>query len=229
MDDLLGAVERALGHRFSDRSLLELALTHASFDTEQARPTGTNGRLEFLGDVVLGLIVSTDLYNRWDMAEGEMTKTRASVVNESALAAVGMTLGIPAAVRLGRGEDAGGGRAKPAIVADTVEAVIAAVYLDAGFEVAQRVVLDLWRPLIEANAITPGETDHKSILQEILASRGLVLEYRTTGSGPDHERMFDTVVMIEGEVAGRGTGTSKKRAEAIAAREALATLGLDNA
>jgi ribonuclease-3 len=227
VDDSLDRLEATLGHTFADRSLLIVALTHPSHVAEQDQPADSYGRLEFLGDAVLGLVVTSELYTRWDMSEGQMTKTRAAVVSERPLAVIGTQLGLPEAMFLGKGEEASGGRNKEAIVSDVMESVLAAVYLDGGFDVVSAVILNLWRPLIEQGAATPGEADHKSTLQEALAVRGQTPVYRTEGGGPEHARIFDTEVLVDGAVVGRGTGSSKKRAEAVAAREALAALGLD--
>ncbi|MEX2323870.1 MAG: ribonuclease III [Acidimicrobiia bacterium] len=227
MDDPLDRLEAALGHSFVDRSLLIVALTHPSYGAEQEQLADSYGRLEFLGDAVLDLVVTTELYTRWDMSEGEMTKTRAAVVSERPLAVLGTQLGLPEAMYLGKGEEVSGGRNKDAIVSDVMESVLAAVYLDGGFDAVSAVILRLWRPLIEQGAATPGEADHKSTLQEALAVRGEAPVYRTEGSGPDHERIFDAEVLVDGVVVGRGTGSSKKRAEAVAASEALTALGLD--
>lgn len=227
MDDPVDRLEASLGHTFADRSLLILALTHPSYASEQDPPPESYGRIEFLGDAVLGLVVTTELYTEWELSEGEMTKTRAAVVSERPLAALGTAIGIPEAMFLGKGEEASGGRTKAAIVSDVVEAVLGAVYLDAGYDVASRVILDLFRPLIEQGAAVPGEADHKSTLQEALAVRGESPVYNTEGSGPDHARVFDAEVIIDGVIMGRGRGSSKKRAEALAAKEALRALGLD--
>jgi ribonuclease-3 len=215
-----------LGFKFRDPELIDRALAHRSYCAEHP-DTLSNERLEFLGDAVLGLVVTSELYTRWDMSEGQMTKTRAAVVSERPLAVIGTQLGLPEAMFLGKGEEASGGRNKEAIVSDVMESVLAAVYLDGGFDVVSAVILNLWRPLIEQGAATPGEADHKSTLQEALAVRGQTPVYRTEGGGPEHARIFDTEVLVDGAVVGRGTGSSKKRAEAVAASEALAALGLD--
>lgn len=229
MGDRIDAVASAIGHEFTDRSILELALTHPSFDPEQPSPVGSNGRLEFLGDAVLGVVVSAELYEAWDLTEGEMTKARASVVNETTLAEIGASVGIGEALRLGRGEDAAGGRQKLPILADAMEAVIAAVYVDAGYESARQVVLGLWRPILAERATAPGERDHRTVLQETLARMGLDPVYEVVGSGPDHSRWFEAAVSVEGEVVGRGSGTSKKRAQHAAARDALTRIRPDDA
>jgi ribonuclease-3 len=222
------ALQAAIGYTFGDASLLDLALTHRSFTAEEDFDE-SNERLEFLGDAVLGLIVSTELHEAWDLSEGEMAKVRAAVVNESTLAAVAQGAGLDNAVRISRGEDASGGRAKASILADAMEAVIAAVFLDGGLAAARRVVLARWRPLIAERAAVPGERDYKTRLQEVLARDGRLPVYDVVGSGPDHSRVFEAVVRVDGEVLGRGGGSSKKRAQQSAARAALEARGIADA
>jgi ribonuclease-3 len=222
------ALQAAIGYTFGDPSLLDLALTHRSFTAEEDFDE-SNERLEFLGDAVLGLIVSTELHEAWDLSEGEMAKVRAAVVNESTLAAVAQGAGLDNAVRISRGEDASGGRAKASILADAMEAVIAAVFLDGGLAAARRVVLARWRPLIAERAAVPGERDYKTRLQEVLARDGRLPVYDVVGSGPDHSRVFEAVVRVDGEVLGRGGGSSKKRAQQSAARAALEARGIADA
>ena len=222
------ALQAAIGYTFADPSLLDLALTHRSFTAEEDVDE-SNERLEFLGDAVLGLIVSTELHEAWDLSEGEMAKVRAAVVNESTLAAVAREAGLDNAVRMSRGEDASGGRTKASILADAMEAVIAAVFLDGGLEAARRAVLARWRPLIAERAALPGERDYKTRLQEVLARDGRLPVYDVSGSGPDHSRVFDAVVRVDGEVLGRGSGSSKKRAQQAAARAALEARGVADA
>ena len=221
-------LEATLGYRFGDPSLLELALTHRSFTAEEDAEE-SNERLEFLGDAVLGLIVSTELHEAWELKEGEMAKVRAAVVNESTLAAVARSLGIDDAVLISRGEEASGGRTKPSILADATEALIGAVFLDGGLESARRVVLGRWRPIIADRAASPGERDYKTRLQEILAREGDLPVYDVTGSGPDHSRFFEAEVRVGGATLGRGTGSSKKRAQQAAARDALEARGVADA
>ena len=224
--DPAAEVEEALGHEFTDPDLLVEALTHRSLAAEDLEEA-SNERLEFLGDAVLGLIVSTELHTRFTLTEGEMSMVRAAVVNESTLAAIATGLGVGPALRLGKGEDASGGRAKTQILADALEALIGAVYLDAGFKRARKVVRKHWKKVIEERATTPGERDYKTRLQEVLARDGRMPEYAVVGSGPDHDRSFRATVVVDGKVAGTGTGSSKKRAQQVAARRALEDLGHD--
>ncbi len=220
------AVAAALGHDFEDADLLVEALTHRSLSAEEPEEA-SNERLEFLGDAVLGLVVATELHTRWALTEGEMSMVRAAVVNEATLAGIATTLGLGKALRLGKGEDASGGRDKSQILADALEAVIGAVYLDAGFKKTRKVVRRLWTAVIEERATTPGERDYKTRLQEVLARSGSMPEYAVVGSGPDHERAFRASVVVAGQVAGTGTGSSKKRAQQVAARRALEAMGED--
>ncbi|MBI5156750.1 MAG: ribonuclease III [Acidimicrobiia bacterium] len=220
------AVARALGHEFDQAELLAEALTHRSLPADDPAEV-SNERLEFLGDAVLGLVVAAELHNHWVLSEGEMSMVRAAVVNETTLAGIAASLGVGEALRLGKGEDASGGRAKPQILADALEALIGAVFLDAGFKKARRIVLKHWSAVIAETAETPGERDYKTRLQEVLARTGVVPEYAVTGAGPDHERIFKATVVIEGRIAGTGSGSSKKRAQQVAARRALEALGDD--
>jgi ribonuclease-3 len=222
------ALETALGYTFVDRSLLDLALTHRSWIGEEDTDE-SNERLEFLGDAVLGLIVSTELHEAWDLTEGEMAKVRAGVVNEATLAVVARSIGLDASLRVSRGEEASGGRYKASILSDGMEALIGAVFLDGGFEAAREVVLERWRPIIAERASAPGERDYKTRLQEVIAQEGSVPVYDMIGSGPDHSRAFAATVRVGDEVIGRGTGTSKKRAQQAAARAALEARGFADA
>lgn len=222
------ALEDSLGYSFVDRSLLDIALTHRSWMGEEVADE-SNERLEFLGDSVLGLIVSTELHEAWDLTEGEMAKVRAAVVNEATLALVARSIGLDAALRVSRGEEASGGRDKASILSDAMEALIGAVYLDGGFEAAHRVVLDRWRPIIAERAAAPGERDYKTRLQEVLAQEGSFPVYDVSGSGPDHSRAFEAVVRVGDGVLGHGTGSSKKRAQQAAARAALEARGVADA
>lgn len=216
-------LESALGYVFDDKSLLILALTHRSLEAEDATET-SNERLEFLGDAVLGLVVADELFESWDLAEGPMAKVRAAVVDEAALAQVARSIGLGAHLRLGKGEDASGGHDKASILADALEAVIGAVYVDGGFDAARRLIAGHWRPLLAERAAAPGRRDYKTRLQEVLAQAGLIPEYSVTGSGPDHDREFAAVVTAGDEMLGQGVGGSKKRAEQAAARAALESL-----
>jgi ribonuclease III len=215
---LLGAPEL-------DAELLNLALTHRSFAYENGG-LPTNERLEFLGDAVLGLVVTEALYlTHPALSEGRLAKLRAAVVNARALAEVGRTLGLGQHVLLGRGEETTGGRDKSSILSDTVEAVLGAVYLDLGFGVASAVVHRLFDPLMAAAADLGAGLDWKTSLQELAADLDLgVPEYLVDDSGPDHAKTFVARVKVTSGVYGEGTGRSKKEAEQQAAETAWRTL-----
>ena len=213
-------LEQQLGAGLSS-SLVERALTHRSFAYENGG-LPTNERLEFLGDSVLGLVVTAALYERHpDLPEGQLAKLRASVVSSRALADVGRTIGLGDWVRLGRGEEVTGGRDKSSILADTLEALLGAVYLDRGIEVATAVIHRLFDPLMRAAAGQGAALDYKTALQELSATRSLgPPEYRTTESGPDHAKEFTAEAVVGGEVLGSGAGRTKKEAEQYAAEQA---------
>jgi len=207
------------------------ALTHRSWCAEHAGEP-SNERLEFLGDAVLGIVVTDHLFHRFpDRPEGQLAKTRASVVSASALAEVGAALGLGRDLRLGKGEDGSGGREKASILADAVEAVIGAMYLDGGIDAVRSFVLDQLTERIGDAALRPGETDYKTRLQEIAAHDGFRPPvYSITESGPDHHKRFHAVVAIGGTTSGAGDGSSKKEAEQRAARAAYdARSALDGA
>ena len=208
-----------------DADLLELAVTHRSFAYEQGG-LPHNERLEFLGDAVLGIVITDALYRGYpDVSEGQLAKLRAAVVNARALADVARTLGLGDCLRLGKGEETTGGRDKSSILADAMEAVIGAVYLSGGIERARALVLRLFIPLIEASAELGAGLDWKTSLQEAAAEAGLGLpEYAVEDTGPDHEKEFTARVLIGGQSFGSGTGRSKKVAEQAAAEEAYRAL-----
>jgi ribonuclease-3 len=215
------ALERALGVAFRDADLRTTALTHRSYAFEHELGAN-NERLEFLGDAVLGLVVTDMAYRAFpDLAEGELAKLRASIVNMSALADVARDLALGDAVRLGKGEEMSGGRDKASILADALEAMLGAIYLDQGLDVATRLIQRLFRPRMTAYARGEGERDYKTILQE-LASQDLrsLPEYRIAERGPDHQKEFTATVFLAGKPWGTGTGRSKKEAEQQAAHEA---------
>ena len=201
------------------------ALTHRSFAYENGG-LPTNERLEFLGDSVLGLVVTDALYRRHpDLPEGQLAKLRAAVVNMRALASIGRTIGVGDHVLLGRGEETSGGREKASILADTVEALIGAVYLEHGLEIARNVVHRLVDPLLESSATMGAGLDWKTSLQELTASRSLgVPEYDVSEEGPDHQKLFPATVLVRGESLGKGSGPSKKEAEQCAAQAAFEIL-----
>jgi ribonuclease-3 len=214
-----------LGHRFGDPGLLHQALSHRSWCGEQNNAP-SNERLEFLGDAVLGVVVAEDVYHRFPaFAEGQLAKIRSAVVNARVLAEVAEELGLGGVLLLGKGEEATGGRAKASILADSLEAVIGAVYLDADWAAARPLVLGLFSGRIDRAAAEPDDFDHKSRLQELTVRRGDgVPRYEVVGAGPDHDRHFAAEVFVGGVRRGAGSGSSKKDAEQDAARRAWAAL-----
>ena len=218
-----------LGHEFADPALLEVALTHRSWCAEhEGEP---NERLEFLGDAVLDLVVAERSYRSHpDLPEGQLAKIRAGVVSAGTRAATARRIGLGDALRLGRGEEASGGSDKDSILADAMEAVLGAVYLDAGLAAAVSVIGALFDPVIEQASADPGIHDYKTRLQELAASRfGSAPRYQLTADGPDHDKRFSATVEVGCRPFGPGTGTSKKRAEQEAARIAWQTLDDDPA
>jgi ribonuclease-3 len=213
-------LEDALGVTL-DPSILERALTHRSYAYENGG-LPTNERLEFLGDAVLGLVITDALYRRYpDEPEGQLAKLRASVVNMKALADVGRTLGLGAYVRLGRGEETTGGRDKSSILADALEALIGAVYLAKGAAAAREWVLEAFAGLLREAAQLGAGLDWKTSLQELAAGRALgVPEYVVTEAGPDHAKTFAATAVVGGDAVGAGEGRSKKEAEQRAAEAA---------
>jgi ribonuclease-3 len=186
----------------------------------------SNERLEFLGDAVLGLVVTDHIYRTYpDLPEGELAKVRASVVSAAALSEVATELGLGEALLLGKGEDGSGGREKPSILADALEAVIGALYLEGGWSAAGQLVLDLMGDRIAEASVGPGGQDYKTRLQEVVARHFTELpRYVLTNEGPDHAKRFFAEVRIGGTVRGWGQGRSKKQAEASAARDAWQAL-----
>jgi ribonuclease-3 len=211
----------ALGDPVLDPELLERALTHRSFAYENGG-LPTNERLEFLGDSVLGVVVTETLYRiHPDLSEGRLAKLRAAVVNARALAEVGRGIGLGEHIKLGRGEQSTGGRNKASILSDTVEAVLGAVHLSGGFEVSALVVHHLFDPLIAAASSLGAGLDWKTSLQELSAEHGLgVPEYLIEDEGPDHAKTFTARVRVGEGVYGNGVGRSKKEAEQAAAETA---------
>jgi ribonuclease III len=213
-------LERALGVKL-DPELFVRALTHRSYAYENGG-LPTNERLEFLGDSVLGLVVTDTLFRGHpDLPEGQLAKLRAAVVNMRALAGVSRSLGLGAFIRLGRGEEGTGGRDKASILADTLEAVIGAVYLDHGLDEASKLIHRLFDPLIDRSASLGAGLDWKTSLQELTAAEMLgVPEYQVEESGPDHQKTFRATVRVAGRAYGSGAGRSKKEAEQQAAEAA---------
>jgi len=221
--DLAGLID-ALGTEI-DADLVDRAVTHRSFAYENGG-LPTNERLEFLGDSVLGLVVTEELFRRHpELPEGQLAKLRAAVVNSRALAEVARALEVGQYLRLGRGEEASGGRDKSSILADAVEALIGAVYIDRGTEPARELVLRLFGELLDGSARLGAGLDWKTSLQELAAGRSLgVPEYQVTESGPDHAKTFRATALVGGDAVGEGVGRSKKEAEQRAAERAWTEL-----
>ena len=218
-------LEEKLGYTFQNRALLENALTHSSCANESRGKLQSNERLEFLGDSILGMVVAEHLYrNHPDLPEGVLTRTRAALVCEDSLVVVAEELGLGQYLRLGKGEEAGGGRNRPSIRADAVEAVLAAVYLDGGIGSARKIIQKYILSREVAGLTKP--RDYKTALQELVQREsGQVLAYRLTGEeGPDHNKRFFVEVTLNGKGVGQGSGRSKKEAEQMAAKAAIELL-----
>lgn len=221
-------LEEKLGYRFKNRALLENAMQHSSYANEhRGAGMGSNERLEFLGDAVLGMVTAEYLYRRHpDLPEGDLTRIRAALVCEESLHEVALRLGLGKHLKLGRGEEQGGGRERPSILADATESVFAAVYLDGGMEAAaeliHRVLLDKERE----EAVEERRRDYKTELQELVQRRSnQTLQYElVSASGPDHAKVFTSRVLLNGQPIGKGQGHSKKEAEQAAAHAGLTTL-----
>lgn len=220
-----GLCER-IGYRFEDPELLELALRHRSWCAENGG-VESNERLEFLGDAVLGIVVTDHLYRGSPRSsEGVLARRRSELVSATALAGVARSVGLGDVLLLGKGEESTGGRTKTSILADAMEGVIGAVYLDGGIEAASTMLLGLLDERIDGVVSGDVASDHKSRLQEIAARRfGELPRYEITEDGPEHEKVFDAVVLLVGEPWGSGRGRTKKEAEQAAAREAADLLG----
>jgi len=222
------ALRAALGDPQLDPELLERALTHRSFAYENGG-LPTNERLEFLGDSVLGVVVTETLYLAHpDLSEGRLAKLRAAVVNARALAEVGRAIGVGEHVKLGRGEESTGGREKASILSDTVEAVIGAVHLSGGFAASDPVVHRLFDPVIDAASALGAGLDWKTSLQELSAEHGLgVPEYVIEDEGPDHMKTFTAQVRVADKLYGNGVGRSKKEAEQASAETAYGEIAAE--
>lgn len=217
-------LESELGYRFRDPALLRLALTHPSLAHEMGGGQQHNQRLEFLGDAVLQLVITTRLYEQFpDLGEGPLTQARAQMVNRSMLAQHGRMLNLGAQLVLSRGEESSGGRARASTVADAFEAVIGAVFMDSDYPTAREVVLRLYRDVLGELEVLPNLSNPKGELQELLqASSPEPPRYELkSSSGPDHNRSFECAVSHLGQELGRGHGRSKKTAESAAAQAAL--------
>jgi ribonuclease-3 len=230
MDDEANMVEleEAIGYSFTKRDLLVRALSHRSFTNEVDGATADNQRLEFLGDAVLGLVTARKLFDQFpEVQEGPLSATQSGLVNEDALAEVARRIDLGRFVRLGRGEDLSGGRAKPSLLSDAYEAVLAAVYLDGGLGAAELVISRLQgNDILTCKPARSAPEDYKSKLQKQVQREKTTRPVYTIVSetGPAHDRRFEAEVSVEGDALTRGIGRSKKEAEQRAAESALALL-----
>ncbi len=219
--------EQLLGYEFKNSDLLHEALSHSSYANENKKHRNSNERLEFLGDSVLSIVVSEYLFSNYkNLPEGELTKIRASLVCESSLFEFAQRIKLGEFILLGKGEENTGGRERPSILADAFEAVIAAIYLDGGYEPAKKHILRFIPENIKSHGDV-GFNDFKTILQEIIQKNPEehVTYSLESESGPDHAKEFTVVVNLNSNIIGRGTGKSKKQAEQQAAKSALELMG----
>ena len=227
---MLKDLEAEIGYHFHNISLLQNALPHSSYATERWHNSLlSNERLEFLGDSVLGMLVAEYLFRNFpDRPEGELTRMRADMVCEQTLAAAAERIGLGTHLLLGHGEEQGGGRTRSSILADAMESVIAACFLDGGIEAALQIVRKYI--FVEVPVTKLHNADYKTRLQEMVQQKkNQVLSYTLVGqSGPDHDKRFDVEVSLNGKVVGSGSGSSKKRAEQMAAKNAIEKLFPDN-
>ncbi|MFK5925291.1 MAG: ribonuclease III [Desulfuromusa sp.] len=224
MQHYFDELEKTIGYIFTDRQLLLQALTHKSFSNEHPEFVLHNERLEFLGDAVLELAISDWVFSRYpDIPEGGLTRIRAEVVSEKGLFEIARKLQIGTGLRLGKGEQRSGGSEKPSLLADALEALLGAIYLDGGFAAASSVITKAFCAVIEKSALLRYGSDYKTCLQERLqAQYGALPEYILAQvSGPDHERIFSIEARYSGKLLGKGSGSSKKNAEQKAAAAAL--------
>ena len=219
-------LENAIGYRFKNITLLQNALTHSSYANEFWRDSlRSNERLEFVGDSILGMVVAEYLYRTFpERPEGELTRMRADMVCERALAKVANRLSLGSHLLLGHGEEQGGGRERASILADAVESVIAACFLDGGMDAARKLIETFI--LCEVPVTRLSNADYKTAFQErVQQKKDQTIAYRLIGeTGPDHDKTFQVEVLLNGQVVGTGNGSSKKRAEQDAARTAMETL-----
>ena len=220
---MISDLETAIGYRFTNITLLQNALAHSSYANERWHNSlKSNERLEFLGDSILGMVVAEYLYHKFpDRPEGELTRMRADMVCETSLAAIADRLSLGNHLLLGHGEEQGGGRKRASILADAVESIIAASFLDGGMEAARGIISRFVLTNVPVNRLQ--NVDYKTALQELVQQKkNQALAYRLIGeSGPDHDKHFIVEVTLNGEPVGQGNGTSKKRAEQDAARVAI--------
>ncbi|MBA4357334.1 MAG: ribonuclease III [Desulfovibrio sp.] len=225
MDEILTTIQEDIHYRFRQVKLLELALAHSSWANERGCPGESNERLEFLGDAVLELCVSQEVYGRYpDADEGLLTKVRSKLVKAATLAEVGRQLGLERHLCLGRGEEAQGGRGRDGLLADAFEALLGAVFLDGGFSAARELVLRVLGPRFPETASAPPARDHKSRLQEVTQEthRERPQYVLMESNGPEHSKVFAVEVLVPGGARFRAEGGSLKKAEQAAAAVALA-------
>lgn len=218
-------LERGLGYRFQDQRLLENALTHSSYANERRDGRTSNERLEFLGDSILGFVVAEFLYRTHpNQPEGDLTRIRADLVCERNLAKAAGSIRLGEFLLLGHGEDHGGGRFRDSIVSDAMESVIAAAFLDGGFQAARGIIERLI--LTDIPTGRPGNFDYKTMFQELVQrEKDQLIHYELVGqSGPDHDKVFMVDVLLNGKKVGHGRGRSKKKAEQAAAEQAIQSL-----
>lgn len=223
---LLSDIQQRIAYRFSDPELLERSLTHKSYANENKVPFH-NERMEFLGDAVLNLVVSEYLMKTCpDSTEGDLSRLRAAIVSEPALAKIARKIGLGKYILLGRGEEQTGGRDKDSLLANCLEALIASVYLDTGKEAAESFITRFFEEAIKKTCVSGGSLDYKTQLQELCQERLKQLpEYRIVSeTGPDHQKQFEVEVWVKNRLSGRGAGKSKKEAEQRAAKKALEKL-----
>ena len=227
MDELqIKELQKKIGYRFKNKSLLVKSMTHSSYANEKQKITnGNNERLEFLGDSLLGMSVAILIYGlKPELSEGKMTKLRAELVCERSLADIARELDLGVYLLLGRGEKSAGGQSRPSILSDAFEAMLGAIYLDGGFKPVEKLIVKYFTPLL--NNPVKSYKDYKTKLQEVVQEKpGQKLVYEITGEqGPDHEKQFTVDVKINGKIIGTGTGKNKKSAEQAAAKAALAII-----
>lgn len=220
----MDSIESRIGYQFKDRTLLQESLTHPSMAYEKGRPTYDNQRLEYLGDAVIQLVMTTKLYRDFpNQNEGRLTKLRSLLVSRPALFRYAIELDLGSHLRLGRGEERTGGRTRESNLADAFEALVGAIYLDSGLEAATSFIIDNFETTIDSIISQPEQSNPKGDLQEILQaiSPSSPKYHIISQEGPDHEKLFVSEVSWEGITLGRGTGASKKESESAAATDAL--------
>lgn len=222
-------LEKIIDYSFKDRELLSVALTHSSYGNGQDLNFQHNERMEFLGDSILSMIISLHLYNSInDMAEGRLTRARANIVREQSLSKAATTIDLGYYIHMSKGEENTGGRKRPSILADTLEALIASIYLDGGFSKAKKFILKIMNDTIESSIGNKIFNDYKSFFQEYVQknSLGPIKYLLTSETGPDHLKKFSMALLLDKKVVGTGKGHSKKDAQQSAAKNAIEKMGL---